>query len=113
MADDILTRSMLQSAELVTLSPRSVVVPAATWTLIADVQCLRLTLTVLRGSFTDPIYLSPIKYGAAGVFASIERPLPIQIHAAEFPLLISGQWWALSSGGQTLTILDTIRVRGV
>lgn len=112
MAENILTEPLLQNDELIALAPRVVPLVISTWTQIAQAQVMRLTLTIMALDMNQPVFISPLPYGANGISAFANRYGVIQIHGSEFPLLIGGVWWCFCPAAQSLTIIETIRNKG-
>lgn len=106
MADGILTRTRLQVANLYADPPRTVPLPAGVWTLIADQDVSRLTLTVILDPTAAPVLISPAPLGSSSGVAVVHTGLPIQVHAAFWPLLITGQWWALAGNNSTAFCIE-------
>lgn len=112
MSDSILTRPYLQSAELLTRPPLTVVLSAGVWTQVAPPDPQRMSLVVVPGDWSIALLVSPVPYGVAPFLGGGVVTTPPLIHAAVWPLLIGGAWWCLSTAGQTVTALDTIRLTG-
>lgn len=107
--ESILTEPYLQSAEMLATPPQVVTLAAGQWTLIASAEPQRMTLTVIPDQWERDVLVSPVNYGAGVGPARVVPSLPIQVHAAVWPLLIGGAWWAFSATGGEVVIIETIR----
>lgn len=112
MAENILTEPLLQNAELSVAPGRVVVLPAGTWTPICGTDPQRLCLTVIPGTAGTMPFVSPVNYGSAGFGSTGTVAAPLVIHGSVYPLLIAGVWYALSIPGDSVTVLETVRIRG-
>lgn len=110
--ESILTEPYLQSVEMIATPPRVVTLAAGSWTLIASAEPQRLTLTLIPNDWSRDVLVSPINYGAGISPAKVVPSVPIQLHAAVYPLLIGGRWWGYSPAGQDVTIIETLRRMG-
>lgn len=112
MAENILTEPLMQNAEMLVLSPRSIIVPANTWTPVLGTQPLRVSASFIPTNWNEVIRFSPVAFGTAVFGATSIDPFPPQLHFSVFPLLIAGIWQCFSVGGQTLIVYETIRTTG-
>lgn len=111
MGENLLTDLWQQQGDLFAMPPRTVSLGAAAWTLVAAPNPMRFTLTVVRTDPTLSVLMSPIDYGTPGFLTTFESDTPTQIHASVWPLLIGGSWYAYSSGGQDVKIIEVIRIK--
>lgn len=110
MADDnILTDPTRQSIELRQVPYRTVPLPGGAWVQVANPDPQRLTLTVVGSVNWGDVILSPVNVGTPTIVATSSPSVPLVIHAAAYPLLVSGQWWAWSALPQTLLVWDVTR----
>lgn len=107
--DNILTDPTRQNIELRQVPYRTVPMPGGGWVQVAKPDPQRLTLTVMGSVNWSDILLSPVPVGTPTIASVTAPPTPIVIHAAAFPLLISGQWWAWSNVAQTAIVWDVTR----
>lgn len=112
MGRNLLDNPLMQNAEMIALAPRVVPLGISTWTQIVQPQVMRLTLTIMALDMNQPVFISPLPYGANGLSAFANRYGVIQIHGAEFPLLIGGPWYCFCPAAQSVTVIDTIRITG-
>lgn len=109
MSDNILTKPLLQNAELITLAPRTIVLQPNVWAAVLGTQVLRMSATVLRADFANPVVIANMPVGAGVLPTATLFPYPLHIHAAEWPLEITGPWYCFSNVLQAITILETLR----
>ena len=107
--ESILADPRQQNTDLRIVGPRTVSVPATTWTQIAEPEPQRLALTIFASGNATQIIYSPVPQGAPAFSPYKDDRLPVVIHAAAYPLLVSGQWWAYTMSGQDVVVWDTVR----
>ena len=108
-ADGILTDPTRQVIELRQVPYRTVNLPGGAWRQVATPDPQRLTLTVAGTVNWGDVVLLPEPIGTPTIAAVTSPQLPLVVHAAAYPLLISGQWWAWSVLPQTLAVWDVTR----
>lgn len=112
MDDNILTKPLLQNAELITLAPRTVTLVPGAWTQIMQQQAQRMTATILRQALQNLIMLAPFPFGSGPLPAALAVPYPFHLHAAEWPLEITGPWFAFTTVGMDVMVYETLRYVG-
>lgn len=110
MSDDsILTDPTRQSLDLRQEPYQSIPLAGGAWTQIADPDPQRLSLTAVSVSLDMRLIIAPAPVGSPTDAVASQTPAVQVYHAAAYPLLIIGQWWAWSSGVQTLYVWDVTR----
>jgi hypothetical protein len=110
--ETILTDLPLHNDQLTALPPRLVVLPGSVWTVILQPNPQRLLAVVLPSLWNVEYHVAPSPVGAVSGGGVPVTNLPAKIHAADYPLLIGGQWWGYSATGVSVTLIEVIRREG-
>lgn len=79
----------------------------ATPVLIAPANPTRMALFV-QAETLDPVFVSPFPSAPAVLpLAGADTRVPVLIHAAAYPGLVQGEWWAVTTLGATLMVYET------
>ena len=105
--DPLLADPLQQCGRIIVTPPRSYPGADGVPVKIAGNNPMRMALTVLTSSL-DYLYVHPFPV-TVGVFPVAAAILytPIVIHAAAYPGLIQGEWWAHARAGQTIFVYES------